>query len=217
MPPAADNREPPGLLPRDEVYSRAEHEVSQYPLHRAPRSAVKGIAPGVGGALRMRSQMRVSAVLASCCFTCIAASAWANDMPARKPGLWEVSMHMDTANAPTEVTKLCLDAATDAAMQGLASTSSSCSKKEMRRDGDVVTSNSVCKFGGTEMTSQAVATFSGDTAYHVEIKTQYKPPMMGRGESTMTQDAKWVGACPADMRPGDVIAPNGMRMNMMER
>jgi len=161
--------------------------------------------------------MRASAILLSCCVASFPATAWASDMPARKPGLWEVSMHMDAVNAPTEVTKLCLDAATDAAMQGLAPTSSNCGKKEMRRDGDVVTSDSVCKFGGTEMTSHAVATFSGDTAYHVEITTQYNPPMKGRGESTITQDAKWVGACPADMRPGDVIAPNGMRMNMMER
>jgi len=162
--------------------------------------------------------MRILPILLSCGAAWVAGAAWADDMPARKPGLWEVTMHMDAANMPTEVTKLCVDTATDAAMQRLATTgSSNCSKKDMHRAGDVVTSYSVCTFGGTEMSSQAVATFSGDAAYHVDIKTKYNPPMQGHGESTMTQDAKWVGACPADMRPGDVVAPNGMRMNMMER
>ena len=38
--------------------------------------------------------------------------------------------------------------------------------------------------------------------------------MMGRNESSMTQEAKWAGACPADMKPGDMIGPNGMKMNL---
>jgi hypothetical protein len=40
--------------------------------------------------------------------------------------------------------------------------------------------------------------------------------MMGRSDSVMTQDAKWVGACPADLIPGDVVMGNGMKVNIKQ-
>ena len=89
-----------------------------------------------------------------------------------------------------------------------------CSRKDIQRTGDVVTLDSECKMGDMKMTSHAVMTFTGDTAYRTNIQSHSEPPMMGRSNSTMTQEAKWVGPCPAGMQPGDMVAPNGMKMNL---
>jgi hypothetical protein len=42
------------------------------------------------------------------------------------------------------------------------------------------------------------------------------PPMAGHADSTFTQDGKWQGACPADMKPGDMVMPTGMKMNILD-
>ena len=36
------------------------------------------------------------------------------------------------------------------------------------------------------------------------------------GHATTTIEAKWVGACKADQKPGDIVMPGGMKMNIME-
>ena len=35
-------------------------------------------------------------------------------------------------------------------------------------------------------------------------------------DSTTTVEAKWVGACKADQKPGDIVMPGGMKMNILE-
>jgi len=149
---------------------------------------------------------------------CASPAAWADDMPRRKPGLWEVNMHM-AANLPPQTMKLCIDAATDAAMykMGMDAAQGMCSHNDMHRSGNVVTMDSLCKMGETQTSTHIVITFSGDSAYKTDIKSHMDPPIMGRGEMAMTQDGKWTGPCPADMKPGDVVAPNGMKMNLTSK
>ena len=38
--------------------------------------------------------------------------------------------------------------------------------------------------------------------------------MMGMSEMKSKLSARWVGPCEADQKPGDIIMPNGMKMNM---
>ena len=33
---------------------------------------------------------------------------------------------------------------------------------------------------------------------------------------TTTVEAKWLGACKADQKPGDIVMPGGMKMNILE-
>ena len=35
-------------------------------------------------------------------------------------------------------------------------------------------------------------------------------------ETDMTVEAKWLGACKADQKPGDMIMGNGMKMNIKD-
>ncbi len=78
----------------------------------------------------------------------------------------------------------------------------------------MVTSESDCTLGGTKVDSVAVATFTSDSAYHVDIKTHFDPPKLGHSDVAMSQDAKWVSECPADMKPGDFDMGHGIKMNI---
>jgi hypothetical protein len=165
--------------------------------------------------MRQRASAMALLLAAGCGLTLTAARA--DDMPSRKPGLWEVTM--TRAGVPSSIqSKYCIDAATDAALykMGLSASDSMCTRRDIRRNGNVVTVDSVCKMGETQMTSHSVLTYTGDAAYRNETQTRYNPPLMGRTESAMTQDAKWVGPCPSDMKPGDVLMPGGMKINIIE-
>lgn len=145
-------------------------------------------------------------------------SAKADDFPPRKPGLWQIDMAMPGGPMPPQQLKMCIDTATDAAMykMGMNASEGMCSKPNIVRNGSTLTIDSSCKMGETKATTHAVTKFTGETAYHTDVNTKLDPPMAGHAEQTMTQDAKWAGPCPADMVPGDVTMPNGMKMNVKD-
>jgi hypothetical protein len=146
-------------------------------------------------------------------------SAWAeNEYPPRKPGLWQVDMAMTGGPMPPQQMKMCIDQGTDAEMfkMGMNASQGMCDKPDIRRSGSTVTVSTVCRMGDSQMSTQAVTKFTGDTAYHTDANTRFNPPMAGREQSTVTQDAKWTGPCPTGMVAGDVMMPNGMKMNMKQ-
>ena len=165
----------------------------------------------------MNITMRLGALIVLAGTVC--GPAYADDSPPqRKPGLWQVDMTMAGGQMPPQQMKMCIDADTDAQMfkMGAVASQGMCSKPEIHRSGDTMTSNSTCKMDQTQITTQAVTKFTGDSAYHTDINSKFSPPMRGRSDSNMMQDAKWVGACPADMVPGDVQMANGMKMNIKQ-
>jgi hypothetical protein len=142
------------------------------------------------------------------------ATAQTVDLPPRKPGLWQITMTMPGAKAPPRDLQMCIDAASDAQMAkfGMTASQGMCSKNEMHRSGDTFTTDAQCHFGQKESVTHSVTKFSGDTAYHTEVTSlsdKSAPPRL-----IMTQDARWSGPCPADMHPGDVVMPGGMKMNL---
>lgn len=163
----------------------------------------------------MRKSVTAGLVIAGS-LACAATGAQADDLPTRKAGLWEVTLHMASGNMPTQTMKFCTDAATDAELYkfGMNAAQGMCSRYDLHRNGNVATIDTECKMGEMKMTSHSVMNFTGDSAYKTDIQSHFDPPMMGRSESTMTQQAKWTGPCPADMKPGDLVGPNGMKMNM---
>ncbi len=144
------------------------------------------------------------------------------DMPKRKPGLWEIKMTSESSRGGGPmVSQQCIDAKTDDLMQQRAQGMGKleCSKNTVRKEGGKTIAESVCKFGDTTATTRAV--FSGDFAsnYRGEIHSTYSPPMMGMKEARSTVEAKWLGACKAGQKPGDVIMPGmpgGGKFNMDE-
>src|ERR1041385_8202528 len=163
------------------------------------------------------NRMRLAMLLAA---TFIAAPALAQDqMPSRKPGLWEMTMTFEGRGAPPQTMQQCIDASTDKAMQDMSqgTRGQSCSKREMKKVGDTIVFDSVCNTGAGTATSHGVVSGDFNSAYTVKINSKREggPPNMP-AETNMTVAAKWVGACKADQKPGDIIMANGMKMNVTD-
>ncbi len=149
--------------------------------------------------------------------------AFAVDMPARKPGLWELKMVFEGRQMPATTMKQCTDAASDKVMNSNfgGMNQESCSKQDVTKSATGMIIDSVCKFGESTTATHAVITGSFDSAYSVNITStrQGGPPTPGvpAGAAThMKIEAKWLGACAAGQKPGDVIMPNGMTMNVLD-
>jgi hypothetical protein len=147
---------------------------------------------------------------------CVSASAQASDFPARRAGLWSVTINMESAKLPASTNKMCIDAASDAKLMklGLASKEADCTSMNITGSGNVRTVDSVCHFNGGTQKNHVVMTYAGDSAYHMDMRSQFSPPISGHKDSHIVQDAKWTGPCPAGMKPGDMMI-NGMKINML--
>jgi hypothetical protein len=96
-----------------------------------------------------------------------------------------------------------------------------CSKQDVVKSGNTITVDSVCKFSDATTTSHAVVTGSFDSAYTVDVTSTREGgrPMPGATPGAPTHmkiAAKWLGACAADQKPGDIVMANGMKMNILD-
>ena len=148
--------------------------------------------------------------------TFFAMPALAAEMPPRKVGLWEIQ-----AGGSGAAFRQCIDAATDQALQarggagvGPAGVSPQCSKHDVQKSGDIMTIDATCTTAGKTVTSHAVVTGSFDSAYTMTVTAQGDG--IPGGSHTTTVTAKWLGSCAANQRPGDMIMPNGMTVNILD-
>lgn len=166
----------------------------------------------------MRNQYKILALIASS--SVISSIANADVPPARKTGLWETTVQMDQG-LPNHTMKECVDSSTDAEMMKMATETSKtmgggCSKQELTRTSTGFTSESVCELNGSSVTSKGVFTGDFTSEYKGEVTTTYNPPMFGSSGSKTTVSSKYLGACAADMKPGDIIMANGIKSNIKE-
>lgn len=144
-------------------------------------------------------------------FLVFATSASAAELPARKAGLWEIT---SSASGRSMKMQQCIDASTDQAMQGHggAAAASDCSKRDVQKSGSTMTVDSVCTVAGKAVTSHIVVNGSFDSEYTMNITSQ---GAARGGQSGVTLTARWLGPCAADQKPGDMIMPNGTKMNIL--
>jgi hypothetical protein len=142
--------------------------------------------------------------------------ALADELPSRKPGLWQVKTSIGSSNAPTRVVQQCIDATTDQMMQSSAGpfAPAACRQRDVRRLDNSITIDSTCVVGGKPATAHAVVTGSFDSAYAMTVTSQRADTPDGK--MIMTMDARWLGPCAADEKPGDLIMSNGMKINVPE-
>jgi len=148
----------------------------------------------------------------------LAADALALDLPKRKSGLWDVKISRASAKRPPQTFQMCIDQNTDdiALQMGESFSRQACSKQQIRREGNRIVGDSVCKIGETTATSHTVVSGDFDHTYRGEIHTKYSPPLMGTSENLMLIEGKWAGPCQPDQQPGDMIMPNGMKINIKQ-
>ena len=113
----------------------------------------------------------------------------------------------------------CTDATTDKEMGTAFSPMSKdvCSKQDIQKTATGFVSDSVCGIAGMSITSHAEITGDFNSAYTVKSTShsEHGPTGVPR-DSTTVIEAKWLGACKADQKAGDIMMPGGMKMNIKE-
>jgi Protein of unknown function (DUF3617) len=141
------------------------------------------------------------------------ARAQADELPARKPGLWEVRTSIGDNPRVLEVQQ-CIDVATDQLLQSSAGPFSAplCAAREVKKSESSITIDSHCTAGGKAGTAHAVISGSFESAYTMTVTSEGG----GLPPAKMTIEGKWLGPCAADQEPGDVIMPGGAKVNILE-
>jgi len=156
-------------------------------------------------------------ILAAALALVTAAPAAGIDYPTLRDGQWEMTTMQGTAGSPPRKSTLCLDASTQRMMidMGAGLQKAMCSRMDMRRDGAKYISDAECKIGNSVIKSHGVMTMQGDTAYHTESSATYDPPLFNDvRQSTTVIEGRHTGACGDGMKPGDMVTPNGQRINL---
>ena len=157
-------------------------------------------------------------VCSAICLLALAAApdARAVDLPVRKAGLWEMKIVQSGASIPEMTMQHCTDETTDKEMSTAFSMSKEiCSKQDIQKTATGYVSDSVCGVAGTTITSHAEITGDFNSAYTVKSTARSGPSGAPR-DGTSTIEAKWLGACKADQRAGDIMMPGGMKMNIKD-
>jgi hypothetical protein len=135
----------------------------------------------------------------------------ADQLPHRRPGLWEISMSEAAQTTPPHVSQMCIDASTEAkaSIWGNQMSRDMCSKYEMNRQADgSYRFSSVCNMGSGGVTrSEGTATGDLTSNYTVRVKSSTSGAaveFMNR-DGDITIVSRRVGACAAGQKGGDVI------------
>jgi hypothetical protein len=146
-------------------------------------------------------------------------AAQAIDLPTRKAGLWELKMVRAGSTTPEITMQHCTDEATDKKMtssfQPMAN--ENCAKQDTKKTATGFVTDSVCEIAGMTMTSHSETTGDFNSAYSVHVTSHNDNPMPGLPkDSSMTLEAKWLGVCKDGQKPGDIVMPGGIKMNIVD-
>jgi hypothetical protein len=149
-----------------------------------------------------------------------AALAQTAELPVRKAGLWELKMVRTGSAMPEMAMQHCTDESVDKEMNNNVSPMAKqvCSKQDIQKTATGYVSDSVCSVAGMNTTSHAEITGDFNSAYTVKTTAhaQGGPAGAAGRDTTMTLEAKWLGACKPDQKPGDIVMPGGFKMNVKD-
>jgi hypothetical protein len=145
--------------------------------------------------------------------------AAAVELPVRKAGLWEMKV-VSTGGPSSEMTmQQCTDETTDKDMSTAMAPMAKeiCSKQDIQKTATGYVTDSVCGVAGITVKSHAEITGDFNSAYTVKSTSHSEGGIAGAPrDNSSTIEAKWLGACKADQKPGDIIMPGGMKMNIKD-
>ena len=144
--------------------------------------------------------------------------ARAAELPIRKAGLWEMKVLRTGSPMPEMTMQHCTDETTDKQMSTAFSPLSKeiCSKNDVLQTATGYATDSVCSVGGAAMTSHSDITGDFNSAYTVKTTTHSDRGPAGLHDVTMAIEAKYLGACKPDQKPGDIVMPNGFKLNVKD-
>jgi hypothetical protein len=139
----------------------------------------------------------------------------------RKLGLWELKVQNSFGTPEIITMQHCSDEASDREARSVSAAMSKqvCPKQESRKTatatGYVI--DSVCSGAGTQRTSHTEFTGDNNSAYTTKTTSHREGGPANRPRDvTITIEAKWLGPCRADQKPGDIWA-GGFRLTTEDR
>src|SRR5579871_1760481 len=157
--------------------------------------------------------------LSGCLLVAAAGAAWAVDLPVRKAGLWEIKMARTGSPLPEMTMQHCTDETTDKDMNSMVSPMAKqvCSRQDIQKTATGYVADSVCSVAGASISSHSEITGDFNSAYTVATTSH-----SDRGDKAPPRDvtskieAKWLGACKPDQKPGDIVMPGGFKLNVKD-
>ena len=103
-------------------------------------------------------------------------------------------------------------------MNGMAApmVQNTCSKQDIRKTATGYATDSICAAAGLKITSHADVVGDFNSAYTVTIVAHSEGGPAGARDTTSKIEAKWLGVCKPDQKPGDVVMPGGQKINVMD-
>jgi len=120
--------------------------------------------------------------------------------PHRKPGMWEQSIELPGGKPMTM--QMCIDEETEKQYSAMGRNRPGCTHEFHKIPGGYAFKGT-CE--GKTATGTAIGDF--DKAIKVEVDS---------GGTHMTSNLKYLGPCPAERKPGDVVIPGGRVVNMKD-
>ena len=148
----------------------------------------------------------------------LGASARAEDLPQRKPGLWELKIARNGSGLPELTMQHCTDATTDKDMNNVVSPMAKqiCAKQDLQKSATGYVSDSVCSIGGGTMTAHAEITGDFNLAYTVVSTSHTDVGPTNLRDLTTHIEAKWLGDCKPGQKAGDIVMPGGFKLNVKD-
>jgi len=134
----------------------------------------------------------------------------AADLPEIKLGLWSVDAS-EGAGDTFRSNLVCMDKAVVQELMKEAARSMPPGKCQSAIDkhGSTYVEKTDCSTRRGELHIKSVATFVGNRKFHIDSERT------GNTVATTLVDGKYISACPTAMEVGDVVTPNGTKINVL--
>ena len=166
---------------------------------------------------------RLAIGLGACLGVCLGAlllgtPARAEDLPLRKPGLWEMKIVKEGSGLPDRTMQHCTDASTDKDMNNTVSPMAKqfCSKQDVQKTATGYSVDAACSMAGGTMTSHSDVTGDFNSAYTVTTVSHTNVGPTNLRDLTTKIEAKWLGECKPNQKPGDIVMPGGFKLNVKD-
>jgi hypothetical protein len=140
------------------------------------------------------------------------------EFPQRRPGLWEIQQSSGKSmGLPPAL--FCVGPQTDHALEHLDrryGVKGSCRMAPFKQYQDLWISDSHCKEGRNQVISQSILSGDLQTVYRIDTETVYNTSLYARREEREALYARYVSACPTNIRPGDLLLQGMGRLNMLD-
>ncbi|MBU1377501.1 MAG: DUF3617 domain-containing protein [Alphaproteobacteria bacterium] len=124
-------------------------------------------------------------------------------LPRMRAGLWEV---VRTDDGEVETTRHCTGAEVDAEVREMLTRETPGCKTERAARPSGLKVHAVCEQAGGLKTDATITMTGSETAYDMTVGIYLVKADGSREGSDVTAKAKWIGACPAGVQPGEAVA-----------